>query len=139
LPTIDQVIESLKQKRLKYGGNAHTNQVVVMEEVRAKAIKNEPDADGKRCTRIGFETYSPECYSAWHETISYLMDRCGSNPILVLDLLLLLVHEAREQTETDGVDGLDVAKGMLFKMGDYEEKLRAAKAAYRARKKKDGK
>lgn len=136
MPTLSQLEEWVKAKKAKFGGAVHCSQPVVAEEVRARAIKNEPDADGKRCTRIGFETYSPECYIAWHETISYLMDRCGSNPILVLDVLLLLVREAVKHTEGEGVDGIEIAKAGLFAMSDYEQRLREAKATYRARKKK---
>jgi hypothetical protein len=124
----------VKEKIRKFGGNAHCGQLVVMEEARAKAIKNEPDEEGRRCTRIGLQTYSPEAYSEWNATIEYLMERCGHNPLLVVDLLLLLVQEARRQTEGESTDGIDIAKGMLFSLGDYEEKLRQAKAEYRARK-----
>jgi hypothetical protein len=136
MPTLEMVLEQVKDKIRKYGKDAHCGQLVVMEEVRAKAIKNEADEEGRRRTRIGLQTYSPEAYSAWNQTIEYLMLRCGHNPLLVVDLLLLLVQEARQQTEGEGVDGLEIAKGMLFKMADYEEKLRIAKADFRARKKR---
>lgn len=64
------------------------------------------------------------------------MERCGFNPILVVDVMLLLVQEARQQTESDGVDGLDIAKGMLFKLANYDEKLSQAKAEWRARRRR---
>jgi len=54
----------------------------------------------------------------------------------VVDILLLLVQEARNHTEGEGVDGLDIAKAGLFSICDYEEKLRIAKSEYRARKRK---
>ena len=43
-----------------------------------------------------FETYSARSYSAWHECFEYLIERCGFNPIIVCDLILLLVQEAQK-------------------------------------------
>jgi hypothetical protein len=136
MPTIAQLEEWVKEKKRKFGANAHCSQPVVSEEARARAIENKPDEAGRRRTRIGLETYSPEAYSAWNQTLEYLMERCGYNPLLVVDLLLILVQEARKHTEGEGVDGLDIAKAGLFSVCDYEEKLRAAKAEYRARRRK---
>src|ERR1017187_7737761 len=143
MPTLSQAREQLDFKIKKFGPDAHCNHLVVSEESRAKAIANEPDELGRQRTRIGLQTYSPEAYSEWNATVEYLMERCGCNPILVVDLILLLVQEAREQTDTrdiffrEGVDGIDIAKDSLFKIGgDYEEKLREAKTAYRNRKKR---
>lgn len=136
MPTLKQAREYLNEKIRKYGEEAHCTQIIVSEESRQRAIENKPDAEGRQHTRIGFETYSAKAYSAWHATIEYLMERCGYNPILVVDLLLLLVQEARQQTEGEGVDGIDIAKSGLFKVCDYEEELRAAKAERRARKDK---
>ena len=136
IPTLGQLQEQLKEKIRKWGPHAHANQLIVSEESRQNAIANKPDETGRRRTRIGLETYSPEAYSAWNETLEYLMERCAYNPLIVVDLLLLLVQEARSHTEGEGVDGIDIAKTGLFSICDYEEKLREAKAAYRARKKK---
>lgn len=136
MPTLGQLKEQIEFKIRKFGEGAHAGQLVVMEEVRAKAIKNEPDEEGRRRTRIGLQTYSPEAYSAWNQTVEYLMQRCASNPILVVDLILLLVQEARQQTEGDGTDGIDIAKAGLFSLADYEQKLRDAKTAYAERKRR---
>jgi hypothetical protein len=133
-----QAREMLDQKIRKWGPDCHCNQIIVSEESRANAIKNEPDAEGKRRTRIGLETYSPEAYSAWNATLEYLIERCAFNPILVVDLLLLLVQSAHNSLPLgrDG-DGIDVALQGLFAVnGDYEQRLRDAKSAYRARRKK---
>jgi hypothetical protein len=136
VPTLGQLQEQIKEKIRKWGPDAHAGILVVSEESRQKAVENKPDEAGRRRTRIGLETYSPEAYSAWNQTLEYLMERCGCNPLIVVDLLLLLVQEARQHTEGEGVDGIEIAKTGLFSICDYEEKLREAKAAYRARKKK---
>lgn len=136
MPTLGQLQEQLKEKIRKWGPDAHCTQLVVSEEARQNAIENKPDSAGKRRTRIGLETYSPEAYSAWNSTLEYLMERCGYNPLVVVDILLLLVQEARKYTEGEGIDGLDIAKAGLFSICDYEEKLRIAKSEYRARKRK---
>jgi hypothetical protein len=138
VPTLGALEEQLKEKIRKYGKDAHCGRLIVMEEVRTNAIKNEPDETGRQRTRISLETYSPESYSNWNSTLEYLMERCGFNPLLVVDLLLLFVQEARQQTEGENTDGIDIGKSMLFKInGEYETKLAEAKAAYRARKKKN--
>ncbi len=118
-----------------------------MEEVRAQAIANKADEDGRRRTRIGLQTYSPEAYSAWNSAIEYLMQRCGANPLLVVDLILLLVDEARTNTfpgmDLEGgmalgehIDGLTIALHQLYKARDYESVFREAKTVYRNRRKK---
>jgi hypothetical protein len=136
VPTLQNALEQIQFKIKKFGPNAHCGRLVVMEEVREKAIKNEPDEEGRRRTRIGLQTYSPESYSAWANTLEYLLSRCGYNPILALDVILLLVQEARQHTEGEGTDGIDIAKAGLFAVCDYEEKLRAAKLEYRTRRSK---
>lgn len=128
MPTIDQNIEMLQRKREKYGGEAHTNQLVVMEEVRANAIANVPDEAGRQRTRIGLETYSPAAYSLWNTIIESLMEQLGANPIIVVDVLALLVRMA-------GEEGIKLAKDNLAKIHDYETELRAAKEERRLRKK----
>src|SRR6266576_1487214 len=137
MPTLKNALEQLQDKIRKFGENAHCTRIVVVEESKQNAIANEPDDQGHRRTMIGFQTYSAEAYSSWHAMISYIVERCGFNPILAVDLILLLVQEARQQTETEGVDGIDIALASLFKVnGDYEERLREAKAQYRARNRK---
>lgn len=136
MPTLGQLQEQLKEKIRRWGPDAHCGVLVVSEEARQKAIANKPDEAGRQRTRISMETYSPESYSAWNQTLEYLMERCGYNPLVVVDLLLLLVQEARKHTEGEGIDGLDIAKAGLFSICDYEEKLRIAKSEYRARKRK---
>lgn len=137
MPTLKNALEQLQDKIRKFGENAHCTRIIVTEESKKEAIANEPDEEGRRRTMIGFQTYSPEAYSSWHAMMSYVVERCSFNPILAVDLILLLVQEARQQTETEGVDGIDIALASLFKVnGDYEEKLRIAKAEYRARKRK---
>ncbi len=134
MPTLGQIRDQVAAKIRKHGEGAHCGQLVVMEEVRAKAIKNEPDEEGRRRTRIGLQTYSPEAYSAWNSAIEYLMERCGHNPMLVVDLLLLLVNEAKSNQFEGGIDGLTIALHRLYQALDYETVFREAKTAYRNRK-----
>jgi hypothetical protein len=88
-----------------------------MEEVRKEAIKNTAEK-----TRVGFESYSPRSYRAWNEQLEVLMESLGCNPILVLDVMLLILKLA-------GPEGVDVAKENLCKLNDYESELREARAA----------
>jgi len=148
VPTLGQLQEQLKEKIRKWGPDAHCGVLVVSEEARLRAIQNEPDETGKRRTRISLETYSPESYSNWNQALEYLVERCSFNPVLLVDLLLLLIQEARRPLEAvvdpsdgyikpGGKDGIDLALQGLWKVnGDYEERLREAKAQYRARKRK---
>jgi len=136
MPTLKNALETIKYKIAKYGENEHCSRIIVAEEARREAIENKPSEDGHRRTRISMETYSAEAYSSWNSTLEYLIERCAYNPILLVDVLLLLVQEARQRTESDGVDGLDIAKGMLFKLGNYDEKLQKAKEEWRARRKR---
>lgn len=128
MPTIDQAIEYLKQKRLKYGGTAHTNHIVVSEEARQNAIENKPDEAGRQHTRVSLETYSPSAYSLWNQIIEQLMEKLGYNPILLVDVLALLVRAA-------GDEGVEKAKDELAKALDYEQELRDAKAERKKRSK----
>ena len=134
MPTISQLEEWVRAKKAKYGPDAHCSQPFVSEELRREAIANKPDAAGKRKTRIALETYSPEAYSAWNELIEELMERCGCNPLLVVDLLALLVHEALRTELAEGMDGIGVALHGLFKLKDYEEELRRWKVEKRLRR-----
>lgn len=137
MPTLKQAREQLDEKIRRWGENSHCNRLVVSEEARQNAIENRPDESGRRRTIISFQTYCPDSYSNWHSAMEYLMERVAYNPVLLVDLVLLLIQEARQQTETEGVDGIDIALASLFKVnGDYEERLREAKAQYRARKRK---
>ncbi len=137
MPTLENALEQIKDKIRKFGPRAHCTRIIVAEESKKEAIANEPDEEGRRRTMIGFQTYCPEAYSNWHEMINYLVERCAFNPILTIDLVLLLVQEARQHTEGEETDGIDIALASLFKVnGDYEEKLRTAKAEYRARRRK---
>lgn len=134
MPTLSQALEQLQYKIRRFGPNAHCTEIIVSEESRARAIENKPDERGKQRTRIGLETYSPESYSAWNQAIEYLMERCGYNPLIVVDLLLLLVQEARQQTE--GPDGIEIAKSTLFNLRDYPAELHKAKEEWKAKRKR---
>lgn len=140
MPTLEQQREWVAAKIKKFGPNAHCSQCFVSEEVRKEAISNKPDASGRRRTRIALECYSPEAYSAWNEMLEMLMERCGYNPIIVVDLLALLVHQAMRQEVVNkdnavtAEDGIDVALHGLFAVRDYEDALRKAKKEKRQRR-----
>lgn len=94
-----------------------------MEEVRREAVKNTAEK-----TRVGFETYSPRSYRSWNEMLEWLMEELGCNPILVMDVILLIIRMGTR----DG--GLEVAKESLCGMNDYENELREARAAKKRKK-----
>ena len=135
MPTIDQLGEWVKAEQRKGNGQCHTNHPVIMEHVRKEAIKNSAAK-----TRIALECYSPRSYAAWNEMLEYLMERCGCNPLLVVDMLRLLVHEARTNVDRDedgnDFDGITIAKHGLCKLQDYEAELREARAKKKAKHKR---
>ena len=136
MPTLVQAREQIDYKIKKFGPEAHCTPIIVAEEARQERIENKPDEDGRQKTKVCFETYSPEAYSAWHGTFEYLLERSGFNPLIVVDVLLLLVQEARQQTEGEGTDGIEIAKASLFKLRNYPEELQQAKAEWRKRRKR---
>lgn len=136
MPTLKQAKELIEYKIRTFGENAHCTEIIVSEESRARAIENKPDERGKQRTRIGLETYSPESYSAWNQAIEYLMERCGYNPLIVVDLLLLLVQEARQSEGEGGPDGIEIAKSTLFNLRDYPAELHKAKEEWKAKRKR---
>ncbi len=135
MPTLKNALETLQYKIKKYGPEAHCSQIIVSEEARAASIANKPDSEGRQHTRIGIETYSAKSYSAWHAMVEELMPRCGYNPIIFIDLILLLVKEAQqEQNESETFDGISIALQGLYKVCNYEAELRAAKEERRKRR-----
>jgi hypothetical protein len=116
VPTLLQLRDWTISEIAKGKGECHTQHPVIMEEVRKEAIKNTAEK-----TRVGFETYSPRSYRAWNGQIETLMEELGCNPILVLDVMLLILKMA-------GPEGVSVAKENLCKLNDYENELREARA-----------
>lgn len=135
MPTLSNMLETIKAKIAKYGPESHCNPIFVAEELRKNAIANKADETGRRKTRVSLETYSPEAYSEFNAMLEFLMERTAFNPQLVVDLLLLLVQEARGRTEGENTDGISIALASLFSLkGDYESRLRESKEAYRKRR-----
>lgn len=127
MPTLSQQLENVQSKIRRWGPDAHCNQLIVSEESREKAIKNEPDEMGRQHTRVSLETYSPASYSLWNQIIETMMEKLGYNPILCIDVMAGIIRAA-------GDEGIELVKGELVKVLDYEAELRTAKAARRARK-----
>ena len=137
MPTLSNALETIKAKIARYGGDAHCNPIFVSEQIRAEAIANRPDSTGRRKTRIALELYSPESYTAWNEMLESLIERCGYNPLILVDLLRLLVMEAQQPSFQEGKDGIALALESLYKLNpEYESELRQAKAEKRNRNKK---
>lgn len=130
VPTLKQLAEWTDWHLKKYGPNAHCSQPICTEEARKNAIENKPDEKGRRKTRIGLETYSPESYSKWNSILEEVMKRCGFNPILAVDLIyhLLVLEIANGKIN-----------GHLHNLGevvDYEAELREGRRAAMERRKK---
>jgi hypothetical protein len=123
MPTIDQLVEWAKAEQAKGKGHMHTNHPVIMEEVRREAIANKAEK-----TRVSFETYSPRSYSAWNAQLEVLMESLACNPILVIDVMLLLMKMA-------GEEGVSIARENLCKLHDYENELREARHVKKMRRK----
>lgn len=130
MPTLSQVRETINQKIAKFGPSAHCNVLVVSEELRQEAVKNKAEK-----TRISLETYSAQSYRDWNAMLEQLMEECGYNPLLLIDLIRLLVLEARRQGDGE-INGIQIALRGLCKIADYEEALRKAKSDRLAKRKK---
>jgi len=122
MPTIDQLGEWVKAEQRKGNGQCHTNHPFIMEHVRKEAIKNVAAK-----TRIALECYSPRSYAAWNTMLEWLMERLACNPLLVVDVMFTIMKLA-------GEEGVEIAKNSLCSLNNYEDELRTARAAKKARR-----
>lgn len=98
MPTIDQSIEFLKHKRCQYGGGAHTNHPVVMEEEAAKRAANKPDETGRRKTKIAWDTRDPEGFAMFHTERERYFRFAGGNPILATEAIVMALKCQPDET-----------------------------------------
>lgn len=138
MPILKHMREKIDAKIAKFGEEAHCNELFVSEELRKEAVKN---LAGK--TRISLETYSVDSYKQWNAMLEGLMQECGCNPLLVVDLLHALVYEARRNVawsdpkkKLPDLNGIQVLIRGLSANIDYEADLRKAKSEKLARRKK---
>ena len=82
MPTLLQLAEWCKAELAKGKGHLHTNHPVIMEEEQAKRIANKPDKEGKRKTKIAWETEDPECYALFHKQRERYFKFAGGNPVI---------------------------------------------------------
>lgn len=70
---------------------------LVGEEVQ-KRVENAPKEDGKRATRIVWESGDPDVYSLFHKERERYMQVASENPTLATELMILVLklHSERE-------------------------------------------
>src|ERR1700761_1773654 len=80
IPTVEQLYQWAKQELRKGKGNLHVQHPVIVEEAIAAKVKNEADADGKRKTKVAWDSHEPEAYAEFHQVREQWMASAGNNP-----------------------------------------------------------
>ena len=89
MPTIRQLKEWVDHQIANGKESFHTNHVICMEDEQAKRIANKPDKEGKRKTRIAWETEDPECYALFHQQRERYFKFAGGNPVLATEAVIM--------------------------------------------------
>jgi len=97
LPTLNQLAEWVKAELDKGKGHLHVNHPVIMEEEQERRIKNAPDAEGKKRTKIAWETNDPECYSLFHKERERYFKFARGNPVLATEAVIMALRVQRDE------------------------------------------
>jgi hypothetical protein len=87
----------VKQEIAKGKGEQHTNHVAIIEEAAEQRAKNEPDAEGKRKTRIAWDAADPDSYMEWHKERERWMKILGNNPTTTTDCQIVALKAYSEE------------------------------------------
>ncbi len=97
MPTLNQLAEWVKAELAKGKGSLHCNHPVILEEEQQKRIENKPDEQGKKKTRIVWETNDPDCFSLFHAEKERYFKFAGGNPVLGTDAMIMALRVQRDQ------------------------------------------
>jgi len=97
MPSVDDVFERCKRLRERGKGAEKSHFGLVSEEVQQR-IENAPKEDGKRATRIVWESGDPDVYSLFHKERERYMQIASENPTLATELMIIVLklHPDRE-------------------------------------------
>lgn len=97
MPTLFQLEAWVKAEINKGKGHCHTNHVVCIEDEQAKKIENKPDEQGKKRTKIAWETNDPDCYSLFHKERERYFKFAGGNPVLATEAVIMALRIQRDE------------------------------------------
>jgi hypothetical protein len=97
MPTLLQLSDWVKAELAKGKGHLHTNHPVIIEEEQQKKIENKPDSEGKRKTKIAWETNDPDCYSLFHKERERYFKFAGGNPVLATEAVIMALRVQRDE------------------------------------------
>lgn len=110
MPTLKQLAEWCAGEIGKGKGHLHTNHPVIMEEEQQKRIKNAPDTEGRKKTKIAWETNDPDCYSLFHKERERYFKFAGGNPVLATEAVIMALRIQRDEDIHRFVEALGMAK-----------------------------
>jgi len=111
VPTLFQLAEWANAEVKKGKGHLHTNHPVIMEEEQAKRIANKPDQEGKRKTRIAWETNDPECFSLFHKQRERYFKFAGGNPVLATEAVIMALKIQDDENLRRFIEAIQSVKG----------------------------
>jgi hypothetical protein len=89
LPTLDALKVWVEYQIAQGKGRCHTNHVVVIEDENKQRAENPPDEEGKKKTRIVWETNDPDVYALFHAEKEKYMKAAGGNPVIGTEAMLV--------------------------------------------------
>lgn len=110
MPTINQLKEWAEARIQQGKGSLHCNHPVCMEEEQAKRIANKPDQEGKRKTRIAWETNDPECYSLFHKQRERYFKFAGGNPVLATEAVIMALKIQDDENVRRFIEAIQAVK-----------------------------
>lgn len=113
MPTLNQLAEWCKAELAKGKGHLHCNHPVIMEEEDEKRIKNAPDEQGKKKTKISWETNDPDCYSLFHAERKRYFKFAGGNPVLATEAVIMALRVQRDEDIHRFIEALGSVKESL--------------------------
>lgn len=113
MPTLNQLAEWVNAEIAKGKGHLHTNHPVIMEEEQKKRIENKPDEQGKKKTKIAWETNDPECYSLFHVQRERYFKFAGGNPVLATEAVIMALGIQRDEDIQRFIEALSSAQESL--------------------------
>lgn len=110
MPTLLQLADWVKVELAKGKGHLHVNHPVIMEEEQQKRIENAPDEQGKKKTKIAWETNDPDCYSLFHKERERYFKFAGGNPVLATEAVIMALRVQRDEDIRMFIEALALAE-----------------------------
>jgi hypothetical protein len=89
MPTCKEALEFYKKAVRDGKGDMRTGHPYIAEESALKREQNLPDDEGKRKTKIAWDSADPDSYAEWHKERKRWMAVAHKNPTLSTDMMLV--------------------------------------------------